>query len=315
MQRRIWTALAAVACTGGVSLAQIVSNPGFEDDIVQEPVTPVAGNWSTFYGPSPSMLSINDNVQFHGGSRSYHMYCIDGLNSYTGAQQNVMGITGNLSYDFKFWGKAGMHVNGPTTNAGIPNGIDIKIEWRNTAGGATGTTALLHPVLTDSWQQFTLTATAPTDAVAANLVFAVQSFTFLIPQTAGAEGYFDDVTFTASGNQATIGTCCGPAAGECLVSTQANCTVGGTWTSTIATCAPNPCPGAPGACCNPKTGACAFTTKDDICTSLGGKFLNPGVLCDANPCPPGCPSDFSGDGHSTVDDIFVFLNSWFAGCP
>jgi hypothetical protein len=30
---------------------------------------------------------------------------------------------------------------------------------------------------------------------------------------------------------------------------------------------------------------------------------------------PVCRADFSGDGHLAVQDIFDFLNAWFAGCP
>jgi hypothetical protein len=28
-----------------------------------------------------------------------------------------------------------------------------------------------------------------------------------------------------------------------------------------------------------------------------------------------CPVDFDNSGARTVDDIFVFINAWFAGCP
>lgn len=315
MQRRIWTALAAavVACTGGTALAQVVGNPGFEDPIIQDVVTP--GNWSTFYGGPATKFANNTTAEFHTGTQSFHLYCYGDLNSFAGAQQTVTGVVGNGEYEFKFWGKAGAFTNGPTTAPGVPNGIDIKIEWVNLAGGNTGVVAILHPELTSSWTQFTLTATAPSDAVAARLVFAIQSYTFstLDPTLAGAEGFFDDATFALSGNQPTLGTCCGPALGECLVSTQANCTAGGTWISTSASCTPNPCPGGPGACCNPKTGSCAVTTEA-ICGPLSGKFSGSGTVCSPNTCPAGCPADFNGVNGVTIDDLFLYLNAYFVGC-
>lgn len=29
----------------------------------------------------------------------------------------------------------------------------------------------------------------------------------------------------------------------------------------------------------------------------------------------GCPTDMDGNGYRTIDDIFMFLNEWFVGCP
>jgi hypothetical protein len=46
-------------------------------------------------------------------------------------------------------------------------------------------------------------------------------------------------------------------------------------------------------------------------------FLIAGDDADANgtASTPSCQADFNGDGTATLQDLFDFLNSWFAGCP
>jgi len=46
-------------------------------------------------------------------------------------------------------------------------------------------------------------------------------------------------------------------------------------------------------------------------------FLVAGDDADSNgtASTPACAADFNRDGHATLQDLFDFLNSWFAGCP
>lgn len=68
-----------------------------------------------------------------------------------------------------------------------------------------------------------------------------------------------------------------------------------------------------GACCNRWTGHCLNTTKDD-CLALGLRFFGFGSVCSPAICHA-CPADFNGSGSQTIDDLFLYLNAYFAGCP
>jgi hypothetical protein len=67
-----------------------------------------------------------------------------------------------------------------------------------------------------------------------------------------------------------------------------------------------------GACCRGAT--CVATTAAD-CIGTAGAFAGPDVACnvlgdDAAPC---CRANFNHSGGLSVQDIFAFLNAWFAG--
>lgn len=68
-----------------------------------------------------------------------------------------------------------------------------------------------------------------------------------------------------------------------------------------------------GACCNRRTGGCLVLTLAD-CQAFGGTLQAFGSVCSPNPCVA-CPGDFDNSGTRSVDDIFIFLAAWFAGCP
>lgn len=242
MQRKVWNVVAAVVatvCTGAVSHAQVVNNPGFESPVLQN-TDALQGNWGTFYGGpiTATLVAVEDLAQAHTGLYSFHVRVANDLNAFCGAAQRVSPIGGGNTYTFKYWGKKGGDTN-PIGTGGV-NGIDVKIEWKNSAGFNTGAIDTFHPILTDDWQQFTHSVTAPGDAVAAVIVFAVQSFTFLNPATAGAEGFFDDVEFTALAT--SPGACCIVSTGGCAVVSSSICSsLGGAFQGAGSTCA-TPCP-------------------------------------------------------------------------
>lgn len=68
-----------------------------------------------------------------------------------------------------------------------------------------------------------------------------------------------------------------------------------------------------GACCNPRNGQCTVLDSTN-CTALGLNFLGLGAACSPAACTA-CPADFNLSGAVTVQDIFDFLASYFAGCP
>ncbi len=100
-----------------------------------------------------------------------------------------------------------------------------------------------------------------------------------------------------------LGSCC-DATGGCTSSTNAGC--GGTWTS-AGSCTPNPCPQT-GACC--RAASCVLATTN----ACSGQFHGIGSACGtAGNLTTCCPANFDGASGVTVQDIFAFLEAWFAG--
>jgi hypothetical protein len=67
-----------------------------------------------------------------------------------------------------------------------------------------------------------------------------------------------------------------------------------------------------GACCN---GATCSVLAQAACTGIATRFVGAGTSCNApgvatTPC---CKADFNQNGSLQVQDIFDFLNGWFAG--
>jgi hypothetical protein len=109
------------------------------------------------------------------------------------------------------------------------------------------------------------------------------------------------------------GACC--TAGACSQTNgSAACTSGGgSYRGTGTTCSPNPCSGV---CCRGST--CNATVSQASCTGntlAGATFSSSSSTCNAptsntSPC---CYPDYNKVGGISVQDIFDFLNDWFAG--
>lgn len=90
---------------------------------------------------------------------------------------------------------------------------------------------------------------------------------------------------------------------------------GGTWSALPYNLLAARVLGDAGACCSPITGNCAFMLPA-TCSSLGLNFVGTAIACGScAPPPPICPADFDHSGGLSTQDIFDFLNAWFAGCP
>jgi hypothetical protein len=104
------------------------------------------------------------------------------------------------------------------------------------------------------------------------------------------------------------GACCNASTGACSLLTATACT--GTWNG-AASCSPNPCPQPTGvgACCEGGTSCSVMPIQD--CDH--GVFQGVGVACgigdNHTTC---CPANFNLLNGLTVQDIFDFLNAWFA---
>jgi hypothetical protein len=136
----------------------------------------------------------------------------------------------------------------------------------------------------------------------------------------------------AGGTFKGTGTTCGPstcppASGACCLSTgacvntqQSVCSgFGNTMFMAGATCTPNPC-SQPGVCCRGTT--CAIGVTQAGCTApsgVGAKYTTAGASsgCNAgnNAKTPCCYADFDKLNGANLDDVFIYLNAWFAGSP
>ena len=72
-------------------------------------------------------------------------------------------------YDLSIWARANGNVN---------NGAELRIEWFDAADNNIGSTGNLEfqDLLTNDYQQFSISGVAPAGTVRANAVIAVQSF-------------------------------------------------------------------------------------------------------------------------------------------
>ncbi len=167
-----------------------------------------------------------------------------------------------------------------------------------------------------------------------------------------AGGLFMGVGTTCSPN-VCMGACCNAASGSCVVADSETCVQSfHAHYFGAAACTPNPCVALLGACCSGSTcqlsidsfctvqmnqhfvgigtvcapcnpcnqfdliGACcrgtACTTEPQSCCS--GAYQGVATTCGTSGNPTTCcPANFNGIGGLTVQDIFDFLNAWFAG--
>jgi hypothetical protein len=142
------------------------------------------------------------------------------------------------------------------------------------------------------------------------------------------------------------GACC--TTGGCVIQAQTACT--GAFQGFNTACTPDPCPAQTGgACCLP-AGGCTGAANAGACN---GTYMGDGTSCNPDPCDgvccagavcanlapgacnllpnsifvftalncspsatvPCCRADYNHTGGLSVQDIFDFLNGWFAGSP
>ncbi len=307
-------AIVAAGCMASLAHAQsAVGNAGFEDEPLYDQPVPPLGNWTGFFGGPPTavLAALRDTTAPRTGASALRLAIGVEGNSFCGMQQPITGLQPGVTYRMEIWARAAGPVN---------NGVEYRIEWKNAAGGIIGDqfalTQRIDGALTNTYQPFAFTAVSPPGAAGANLVVALQTFAFnpLTP-VFDTQVYIDDVSFSAVSLPAQ-GACCLPD-GSCTVALIGACPVGSTQQAAGTTCSPNLCP-APsiGACCNNATGAC-LVVDQSVCTTLGANYRGNGTTCSVGQCTatPVCRADFNGQNGVDVQDIFEFLNAWFAGCP
>ncbi len=320
MCRNLCTILAAatVSCISSAAMAQApVGNPSFDAAFLGQ-APPAIGNWASFLGGPPVLKAEVDpascgcTITPRSGSSALILIANGGGDSFVGVQQPVPGISAGASYTMKFWARSA----GPINNA-----VEFRIEWQDANGTVIGNqfalTQRIDSEITSTYQQFSLVATAPAGAARANLVFDLQTFAGAfnpVNPVFDTEVFFDDVELIQTPGQ---NACC-TAAGACTVAAVGSCPSGTTALAANSTCTVNNCPQPtpPVACCNPTSGFCAMVDPS-ACTGLGSTAGATNSTCSPNSCVPHpvCRADFNNSAGLEVQDIFDFLNAWFAGCP
>lgn len=165
-----------VMLAGAASGQNMLNNAGFEDDLGFDFSNPF--NWNGFFGgPAGTFLeAFNDTgTAPRSGNKALELTIMgdpnvtNGFDAFTGHVQQVPGIVEGTPYDFSVWSRS---------NGNVTNGAEIRIEWFDAGGTFIGSTGNLEfqDSLTAAYQQFTVSGVAPTGAVRANAVVAVQSF-------------------------------------------------------------------------------------------------------------------------------------------
>ena len=261
--------------------AQTVGNPGFESAITYD-VAPNPGNWLAFFGPVGTQSVLIDTANPHSGSQDLITTLSGAANGYNGVQQPILGIEPGVEYTMSVWAKS---------VGNVFNGVQFRIEWTDGNGAIIGNqfgqqVTLATPggptVLTSTYQQFSITATAPMGTARCNLVLAIETFDN-DGTNFDTNVVWDDVSFVVVPlpTQAACCTC----DGSCVVALLNMCPTGSSQQAAGTTCVPSPCSTvSTGACCNTKTGACTSTTSA-ICTALGGSYLGDGIACSSGACP------------------------------
>jgi hypothetical protein len=113
------------------------------------------------------------------------------------------------------------------------------------------------------------------------------------------------------------GACCFGTTG-CVLMSSAQCTAAsGTYSGDSTVCNPSPCGGATtGVCCRGATCSIVLSTACTVASGAAGAHFVAGNACNSgSTTTPCCYADFNKVGGISVNDIFDFLNDWFAGSP
>jgi hypothetical protein len=174
------TCLVAVVGMSSIASANLLNNPGFEDDLGFDfsNVT----NWNGFFGGPPGSIlaAFNDVLppsEANSGSKALFLRIAgsqnpsqptNGFDAFAGHVQQIPGISAGVEYVASIYAKE-------IVNSG--NAVEFRIEWFDAGDGPLGSNQiLLQDVLTSEYQQFEVSAVAPATATRANVVLAVQSF-------------------------------------------------------------------------------------------------------------------------------------------
>lgn len=193
-------AVVAMAVSANSASANLFSNASFES--VLEYGDPSLPNWFAFFGAGSTGTFSTIDGGYSGtimpSDGSHHLSIAnDGTpDGFSGVFQRVAVAAGN-DYTFSFDAKS-------NSGASFPLGAEYRIEWFDAGLGGLGATpnVPIMGALTDSYQNFDITATAPAGAAIAQAVIAVETFS-----ASGTPGnlFVDNASFVPEPSSMVLG--------------------------------------------------------------------------------------------------------------
>jgi hypothetical protein len=173
--RKVITGCAVLLMSAAVASANLLINPGFEDE------STVLAGWSQSGWYAGAGADAHSGT--YGASREITS-SIGGENYFVTEQ--YVPVTGNLSYDFSGW----MRIAGtPTASESF-----LELRWMNSSGGSEGQYGTTHVTANQDYAQYSLLEqVAPTLAVTARVALVVHTTGGTITDTAWHT--FDDIDF------------------------------------------------------------------------------------------------------------------------
>ncbi len=203
----------------------LVKNPGFETSTTGTK----PDNWASGQTSGGTIATFNYGNIGNGGTKgvSIAYTTVDtGKTAYW--TQNISGIVGNNTYTLSGYIKT-ENLTVPTTG-GI--GVALRVNWYDSANVYISSSTVKTLTATTNWAQYSGVVTAPTNAVAANIICAMSVCT--------GTAYFDDISFTG-----TTSTCTTPKY-KCVNNNCTSDNCDGTGTYADSTCNNTCTPGSAG---------------------------------------------------------------------
>ncbi len=184
-------ALASSAASATTMLGEnLLGNSGFESFIAFEGPPP-EGDWFAFGGEGEGGVNFGAFSSPNNprtGEASAEIFIFDFSGTFVGIFQEVTGLHAGLDATFSGW------LTGLSEGGSVNSGVEIRIEWFDSASGnEIARTDNLTPMLTDTWEMFSVMDIVPAGADAARVVFDLQS----VLGPAGLNvAFLDDASFT-----------------------------------------------------------------------------------------------------------------------
>jgi MYXO-CTERM domain-containing protein len=182
--------------------AASLANGSFEDPVTTDG-PPFVGSWEAFSGGTTAQ-AVNSTAMPRTGAQNLALSIANTDNTFAGVFQDVPNLTPGTPVTF-----SGFQMT-PSSPLGV--GVEFRIEWRNASTNSeVSRTPNSSPVPTGQYTPFSLTATVPSGADTARVVYAIQSFG-PEPSNNGVV-YVDDVSFvpeptTAAFSLGALGLAC-----------------------------------------------------------------------------------------------------------
>lgn len=174
----IAVAVTAIALTGSLASANLLTNAGFEDPITFDG-PPFVGFWEGFNNGGLNTSDATTTMP-RTDLQSLELNLGD-ANGFAGAFQDVPNLVAGTPATFSGWHKSLLE----------PGGIEIRIEWFDSDGNGFGSTPNLTPMPGSTYEMFSLTADVPAGADTARATYAIQSF----GAQPGQQVFVDDTSF------------------------------------------------------------------------------------------------------------------------